>query len=158
MRVMYFLIVMLFFACGGPSDSAATKPSNTSSVSSSTSISGSTTTTPTSPGENPDIKITIQGGPTSGPVQLIGMFQGENYLIAQADIQPGGIIHFKNNEPFRQGLAYVVLADNTNFQFLITEDQTFNLTCNVNDPVTTCLLYTSPSPRDATLSRMPSSA
>ena len=26
------------------------------------------------------------------------------------------------------------------------------------DPVGTCLLYTSPSPRDATLSRMPSSA
>ena len=25
-------------------------------------------------------------------------------------------------------------------------------------PITTCLLYTSPSPRDATLSRMPSSA
>ena len=28
----------------------------------------------------------------------------------------------------------------------------------VNDPVNACLLYTSPSPRDATLSRMPSSA
>ena len=29
---------------------------------------------------------------------------------------------------------------------------------NVLDPDTPCLLYTSPSPRDATLSRMPSSA
>ena len=28
----------------------------------------------------------------------------------------------------------------------------------LNTPLTTCLLYTSPSPRDATLSRMPSSA
>ena len=27
-----------------------------------------------------------------------------------------------------------------------------------DDPLLTCLLYTSPSPRDATLSRMPSSA
>ena len=30
--------------------------------------------------------------------------------------------------------------------------------CTINDIIKTCLLYTSPSPRDATLSRMPSSA
>ena len=30
--------------------------------------------------------------------------------------------------------------------------------CDQNAPVILCLLYTSPSPRDATLSRMPSSA
>ena len=39
---------------------------------------------------------------------------------------------------------------------------TFNLAKNAKfhdgNPVTSCLLYTSPSPRDATLSRMPSSA
>ena len=29
---------------------------------------------------------------------------------------------------------------------------------SVTDPINSCLLYTSPSPRDATLSRMPSSA
>ena len=32
------------------------------------------------------------------------------------------------------------------------------LTIPINDKVKICLLYTSPSPRDATLSRMPSSA
>ena len=137
MRVMYFLIAMLFFACGDPSSSASSKPSNPTAVSTSSTTQGSTSSTPTKPGENPDIKITIQGGPASGQVQLIGMFNGENYLIDKGEIQPGGIIHFKKGEPYRQGLAYVVLADNTNFQFLITEDQTFNLTCNVNDPTTT---------------------
>ena len=30
--------------------------------------------------------------------------------------------------------------------------------CQAKSPIKTCLLYTSPSPRDATLSRMPSSA
>ena len=34
----------------------------------------------------------------------------------------------------------------------------FPVSLNPNDEVDTCLLYTSPSPRDATLSRMPSSA
>ena len=34
----------------------------------------------------------------------------------------------------------------------------FNNTDNVDDCVNTCLLYTSPSPRDGLLSRMPSSA
>ena len=37
----------------------------------------------------------------------------------------------------------------TNYEFLIMDD------CSTDN---TCLLYTSPSPRDATLSRMPSSA
>ena len=32
------------------------------------------------------------------------------------------------------------------------------LACQVREEVGSCLLYTSPSPRDATLSRMPSSA
>ena len=38
----------------------------------------------------------------------------------------------------------------------VLEDQATEVTVSSNDVV--CLLYTSPSPRDATLSRMPSSA
>ena len=40
----------------------------------------------------------------------------------------------------------------TGRQFVAGEDQL------QTDAITACLLYTSPSPRDATLSRMPSSA
>ena len=39
---------------------------------------------------------------------------------------------------------------------LVDSDLTLN--GGANDALITCLLYTSPSPRDATLSRMPSSA
>ena len=39
-----------------------------------------------------------------------------------------------------------------------TQEQTDSLREAYVDELLTCLLYTSPSPRDATLSRMPSSA
>ena len=37
-------------------------------------------------------------------------------------------------------------------------DKRFSLDLEISEPQLGCLLYTSPSPRDATLSRMPSSA
>ena len=50
-------------------------------------------------------------------------------------------------------------AAQTNVVFVITDDQGYgDLGCTGNPIISTCLLYTSPSPRDATLSRMPSSA
>ena len=118
MRVMFLMIAMFYLACNGTTPSVSGETSSNSSNSQSVNASNA---------ENPDIKITIEGGPTSGDAQLIGMFQGENYLIDKVAIQPNGLIHFKKNEPYRQGLAYLVLADNTNFQFLISEDQTFSL-------------------------------
>lgn len=125
MRVMLLMIAMFFLACNGPSANVS-NGSETNSSSASTSM-----ITSNAKAENPDIKITIQGGPTNGEAQLVGMFQGENYLIDKVAIQPDGLIHFKKNEPYRQGLAYLVLADNTNFQFLISEDQTFSLNTNI---------------------------
>ena len=38
------------------------------------------------------------------------------------------------------------------------QTKVLGITCDVADENEVCLLYTSPSPRDATLSRMPSSA
>ena len=54
-------------------------------------------------------------------------------------------------------------ASNKIFQLCKTGKKTFLLLSFQNNPVEyqrylSCLLYTSPSPRDATLSRMPSSA
>ena len=41
---------------------------------------------------------------------------------------------------------------------LLKKEQKHIISANTNNSFITCLLYTSPSPRDATLSRMPSSA
>ena len=56
--------------------------------------------------------------------------------------------------------TYLSTTDPENLQFLTINDTTFvtNRDTNVATTGTTCLLYTSPSQRDATLSRMPSSA
>ena len=68
--------------------------------------------------------------------------------------------------------AEIIDTENENFRyntfFITTEDdnEVFNITRPINFGVNAagvrtyndCLLYTSPSPRDATLSRMPSSA
>ena len=51
--------------------------------------------------------------------------------------------------------------DNTNILLTLTDASKVVLkvwNANTTDEVKSCLLYTSPSPRDATLSRMPSSA
>ena len=55
-----------------------------------------------------------------------------------------------NNQPIKEVNSIEVLANKG-----IVGDRHFH---DFNDPYNHCLLYTSPSPRDATLSRMPSSA
>ena len=52
------------------------------------------------------------------------------------------------------------IEDSDAFTVFLTEGQVLSLDLDgdIFRPTTTCLLYTSPSPRDATLSRMPSSA
>ena len=70
----------------------------------------------------------------------------------------GAEIHSPETMPHsieaEQQLLGAILSNNEVFDradSLITSEHFF-------DPVHACLLYTSPSPRDATLSRMPSSA
>ena len=46
----------------------------------------------------------------------------------------------------------------TSYEFLLKEAEEMGYIKNEDQELLTCLLYTSPSPRDATLSRMPSSA
>ena len=60
--------------------------------------------------------------------------------------------------------ANVVLVSRADSAFIAgtmtKDDGTFSISTDIQDGLlkVTCLLYTSPSPRDATLSRMPSSA
>ena len=82
--------------------------------------------------ESPDIKITIQGGKAS-LVRLIGMFQDRQYLADSARMDANGVILLKRAEPYKPGLLYVALKQGGALQLLITEDQTFEMTTNIND-------------------------
>ena len=62
--------------------------------------------------------------------------------------------------PFVQagiGLSFALLWSCPTLAAL-TDDKNFGLEVKITGQSEDCLLYTSPSPRDATLSRMPSSA
>ena len=61
-------------------------------------------------------------------------------------------VEFPNNRPLSRSEDGVMLPDGT----LIVADQRYGLA--KIDMTGSCLLYTSPSPRDGLLSRMPSSA
>ena len=70
-------------------------------------------------------------------------------------------IYIKTQFYKTEGIAYG--NDNHYFsEFLIRDDKGYNyvgwVSRNIFSPLHTCLLYTSPSPRDKRQSRMPSSA
>ena len=68
------------------------------------------------------------------------------------------VIHLAANSIFRRtGRAFDFIPNRFDIRFLAGEQ--LELLRGLSDKhVYACLLYTSPSPRDATLSRMPSSA
>lgn len=82
--------------------------------------------------ENPDITITV-AGLAPGKVNLIGMVQGQQYLAESAVADANGVIKLKKDEPYKQGLYFMVFSNNTNFQILITEDQTFSMKTQLNN-------------------------
>ena len=65
---------------------------------------------------------------------------------------PERVDHLKSMEIADGGSIEIVEMD------LFDEDSVDSAISGCTDLIHTCLLYTSPSPRDATLSRMPSSA
>ena len=56
------------------------------------------------------------------------------------------------------GMKSLWMAQHIGYREAIVTSTSFLMATNKIKVVPTCLLYTSPSPRDATLSRMPSSA
>ena len=62
-----------------------------------------------------------------------------------------------NKKPALAGV-YVGVVEGDKARAILKADGTMLVYPNDDEPGTVCLLYTSPSPRDATLSRMPSSA
>ena len=57
-----------------------------------------------------------------------------------------------------RGLVGLVMAKVLNLDEVDLDGRTVLVRVDINSPLDPCLLYTSPSPRDRSLSRMPSSA
>ncbi len=83
--------------------------------------------------EFPDIQLIIDGANEGEFVALVGSFLGENYLVDSARVQVDGLIHFKREIPYQQGLVFALLEDDTAIEMLITEDQTFKFKTQKND-------------------------
>lgn len=82
--------------------------------------------------ESPDIQLQLQGAP-AGEVALIAMFAGQNYKLDSATVDESGHIRFQREEPYPQGLVYVLLQNNSYVQLLIDQDQTFTFTGSAPD-------------------------
>jgi peroxiredoxin len=122
------LAVLFLYSCGPKENSSATTTVPNSNTS------GSSFQVP--PAENPDISIKVEGYNGTGLVQLVGIFEGQNYLVDSTRIQNGSI-QFKKNTPYQQGLLFAVFPDNQNIQLLVSHDQTFSMQFNMADPVST---------------------
>ncbi|MEZ5059612.1 MAG: hypothetical protein R2879_21470, partial [Saprospiraceae bacterium] len=103
------LAVLFLYSCGPKENSSATTAVPNSNTS------GSSYQVP--PAENPDISFKVDGYNGTGLVQLVGIFEGQNYLVDSARIQNGSF-QFKKNTPYQQGLLFAVFPDNQNVQFL----------------------------------------
>ena len=79
---------------------------------------------------------------------LIKIYHNKSILLHQK-VRIKGLKSIETQNLLEIGIAYV--------GFIHKSDKTF-LNINGKLKLSSCLLYTSPSPRDATLSRMPSSA
>ena len=66
---------------------------------------------------------------------LIGTLNDQRFKMDSVLINPGGRITFTKDTTYAQGLAYILLQDNTSFPFLISEDQHFVLRTRKNAPV-----------------------
>lgn len=76
--------------------------------------------------EPPDMTFQVSGF-TDGEAILIGLFTEQQFRISGAPIDANGTVHFKQEQPFQEGLAFLMMPDQSYFQLLISEDQTFTM-------------------------------
>ena len=81
-----------------------------------------------------NIQITVEGL-TAGTAKLVGVNGDQNYLADTAKIGPNGQINLSKAEPYRSGLYFLVLPDNSNIQFLVDKDLSFSLKTTKTDVV-----------------------
>lgn len=103
-----------------------------SAADSGTAQTGSTTSPPAT-AENANFTLKI-AGLEAGKVRLVGILNDRQFIVDEATTDANGTVTFAKDEPYRQGIYFVLLPDNTNFQMVLAEDQTFTMTTQVGDP------------------------
>lgn len=138
MKKILFFLSIAFFACNSTveTDNTHKKITNTPKAVpvASKNIAANTFVYPERNLEKPDIKIKVEGI-KSGEVSLIGILADQNYKAATAQVGADGSFTFKGDKPFEAGLYFVLLPNESNFQVIIDEDQTFSLNTNTRDLV-----------------------
>ena len=92
-----------------------------------------------------DVVVRFQGGHNAGHTLVIGGVEYKLSLLPSGIVRPGKLSVIGN--------GVVIDAKHLISEIALLREQGADIT-----PETLCLLYTSPSPRDLDLSRMPSSA
>ena len=107
-------------------------------------------------------RVAVYGGSYGGYMVLASMVHYSNRLAAGVDIV--GISNFvtflENTEDYRRDLRRVEYGDERDAEMRghLESISPSNQPEKITAPLLVCLLYTSPSPRDLAVSRMPSSA
>lgn len=82
--------------------------------------------------EAPNIRVKINGVNT-GVIRLVGMLNDQQFVVDQTEIGADGTAVFQKDEAYQQGLYFMLLPNNANFQMMISEDQTFEITADINN-------------------------
>ena len=86
------------------------------------------------PAENGNFTFQVEGM-GAGAVRLVGILNDQQFLVDERSSDANGQVQFQKDEPYRQGIYFALLPNNANFQFMITEDQTFTMSTTINDLV-----------------------
>ena len=101
------------------------------------------------------MKVLDAGCGVGGPAREIAKFSGVHITgLNNNDYQ----IERATKYAQKEGLTDQMSFTKGDFMQMSFQPETFDAVYAIEATVHACLLYTSPSPRDATLSRMPSSA
>ena len=102
------------------------------------------------------VTLTVSSGPANVTVpSLIGLTQGAaGQALGSVGLNLGNTTSVSSTQ-FQAGL---VVSSNPGTGASVSPGSSVDIAVSTGPPATTCLLYTSPSPRDGLLSRMPSSA
>ena len=127
-----FTLAFVVFACGNTStDNTTTTPT--------TSSQGSADYGPVikmedlrAKAEAPRIEMQVEGL-NAGMAFLVGTYQEQNYRVDSAKVDASGKFVFEEKEPYRLGFMYCILPNNSNFQILVDQDQTFSMKTKVSN-------------------------
>jgi peroxiredoxin len=73
------------------------------------------------------------GGFTEGVAKLVGVYADANYMADTAKIASDGTIQFAKTEGYVDGLFYLLLPDETSFQFMVANGENFTVKAKKGD-------------------------